>query len=185
MRYFILALFTLSFLYAADEPKPAEVLNAYATFEKVVIEQHKKFDPVIKKAQDDAMSKLQAAKLAMTKMGDLKGALAIEAEIAKLSNGEILAMIEGKIKENANVFGNMDIVGKWRGKTGPYIREFFPDGNVTHSGGAKGTWKIVNKNILATWSDGSSETYIMPIKDNVINQCIKSSGVKFELIRVP
>lgn len=182
MRYFILAIMSLSLINAADEPQPVEVLNAFAAFEKVVVEQHKKIDPIIKKAQEDALLKLEAAKVAMMKSNDLKGALMIEEAIAKLSGGNILAAIEENIKNNANILGgNVGIVGKWTHSNGN-IYTLNADGTAT-VGGSKGKWNKIGNKYAVTWTNGAIEILNAPI-NNVINAANKS-GTQFTLTRVP
>jgi hypothetical protein len=168
MRYLIITLLSLSFVHAAEnEPQVPEVLNAFAAFEKVVVEQHKKIDPIIKKAQNDALLKLEAAKVAMMKNNDLKGALMIEEAIKKMQNDEILAAIEQNIKDNANIFGGMtNIVGKWNGNG--FTHEYKNNGDATHSMGVSGKWKINGNKLTVTWNNGAIDVIALPIKNNTL-----------------
>ncbi len=163
MRYFLIALFALSFACAEDAKLPYEAQQAVNAMEAQII-----------KARQDCLNKLSKVIGDVTKTGNLELAMVVKAKETEIMN----------LMPRVDLFGDSDmvaVVGKWGHSNGHY--EFKNDGNSV-AGGVVGKWFVKSDKIIVNWSNGIVDTLNLPMKNNTLNG-INNKGVKVTLTKLP
>lgn len=158
MRYFILSILCLSFAFGGDsKPLPPEAQTAVDQMELQ-----------ISKARQECLVKLNKVIMDITKTGNLEAAL-----VVKNKETEIIGQMP-----KVELFVS-PVVGKWRNPNNN-ILDVKEDGKI----GTNGKWELRGNKFIMLWDNGGVDTYIMPIKNNMLTGSNKA-GATFTIIRIP
>ena len=137
MRWTILFILSLSFIFAADEV-PSAIKPALDSFEGDAAKAYLVYQQAVAKAADKASKDMDAKLKAAIKSGNLELANAIKAKMTELAKGETLTALETKWKADAAadptdlLKGPVDtLVGKWGDGT-TVLWDFKADGTGQH-----------------------------------------------------
>ncbi len=164
MRYFLIALFALSFACAEDAKLPYEAQQAVNAMEAQII-----------KARQDCLNKLSKVIGDVTKTGNLELAMVVKAKETEIMN----------LMPRVDLFGDSNkaaIVGKWT--NGTWSHTYMSDGTAINSSVGAGKWVIVGNKMTVTWTSNNwVDTLNLPVKNNTLSGYNK--GGSFTITKLP
>lgn len=163
MRYLILTLLTLSFAFAGDaKPLPTEAQKAVDAMEAQ-----------ISKARQECLVKLNKVIMDITKTGNLEAALVVKAKETEIQEA----------MPHVDLFGDQTgVVGKWL--CNGSVREYKENGALTAGDNVeRGKWNINGSKLIVVWNSGVTETFTLPIKNNILSGS-NNKGTAFTITKV-
>jgi hypothetical protein len=146
-------------LWAADPTLPPEAAKVVTETEAAVEKARLVFEAAKNKAEAEAAAKLEKIQVALTKKGDLDGALAVKAKVEELTKVEenVLGL---KPKPGPAV---AQVAGVWQAECPGYrgVWTLTPDGKAVQDSGLAGTWSVDGQVVTTNWDGGIVESFTL------------------------